>query len=199
MHLNTGRQLRIAPLLVSTNTTMVLTSGQKLSEFGAHCWCLHGISLSASDELKHIIGADTTRKGILRVFDMFQYQPMNRRLVYVFLEGFLETMFPQYKFPELFVKLHSRSPRIHRYSQKLKSSSLKRWQERTKATGHGPTRDTQTWELKVRVWGERGLRWTLRYACVISAPTASLTHTFSVKNTPNYPADNFCQDRTEGW
>ncbi|KAM4631391.1 sorting nexin-13 isoform 1-T1 [Polymixia lowei] len=78
------------------------------------------------DELKHIIGADTTRKGILRVFDMFQHQPMNRRLVYVFLEGFLETMFPQYKFPELFVKLHSRSPRTHRYSQKLKSSSLKR-------------------------------------------------------------------------
>ncbi|MEQ2177861.1 sorting nexin 13 [Goodea atripinnis] len=77
------------------------------------------------DELKHIIGADTTRKGILRVFDMFQYQPMNRRLVYVFLEGFLETMFPQYKFPELFVKLHSRSPRIHRYSQKLQCSSLK--------------------------------------------------------------------------
>uniref|UniRef100_A0A8C5CKH0 Sorting nexin 13 n=1 Tax=Gadus morhua TaxID=8049 RepID=A0A8C5CKH0_GADMO len=61
------------------------------------------------DELKHIIGADTTRKGILRVFDMFQHQPMNRRLVYVFLESFLETMFPQYKFPELFVKLHSRS------------------------------------------------------------------------------------------
>ncbi|XP_016524709.1 sorting nexin-13 [Poecilia formosa] len=78
------------------------------------------------DELKHIIGADTTRKGILRVFDMFQYQPMNRRLVYVFLEGFLETMFPQYKFPELFVKLHSRSPRVQRYSQKLQSSSLKR-------------------------------------------------------------------------
>ncbi|XP_019721722.1 sorting nexin-13 isoform X3 [Hippocampus comes] len=78
------------------------------------------------DELKHIIGAETTRKGILRVFDMFQYQPTNRRLVYVFLEGFLETMFPQYKFPELFVKLHSRSPRIHRYSHKLKGSSLKR-------------------------------------------------------------------------
>ncbi|XP_077446942.1 sorting nexin-13 isoform X1 [Stigmatopora argus] len=78
------------------------------------------------DELKHIIGADTTRKGILRVFDMFQYQATNRRLVYVFLEGFLETMFPQYKFPELFVKLHSRSPRVHRYGHKLKGSSLKR-------------------------------------------------------------------------
>ncbi|XP_036394647.1 sorting nexin-13-like isoform X2 [Megalops cyprinoides] len=74
------------------------------------------------DELKHIIGADTTRKGILRVFDMFQHQQLNRRLVYVFLEGLLETMFPQCKFPELFVKLHSRSERMHRYSQKLRAA-----------------------------------------------------------------------------
>ncbi|XP_076865996.1 sorting nexin-13 isoform X2 [Brachyhypopomus gauderio] len=70
------------------------------------------------DELKHIIGAETTRKGILRVFDMFQHQQLNRRLVYVFLEGFLETMFPLYKFPELFVKLHSRSPRTRAFFQK---------------------------------------------------------------------------------
>lgn len=119
------------PLLVSLNTRMFFYLGAKIDP----CLSLNFVHtadvsmvfpLSASDELKHIIGADTTRKGILRVFDMFQYQPMNRRLVYVFLEGFLETMFPQYKFPELFVKLHSRSPRIHRYSQKLKSSSLKR-------------------------------------------------------------------------
>ncbi|XP_066530742.1 sorting nexin-13 isoform X2 [Hoplias malabaricus] len=73
------------------------------------------------DELKHIIGAETTRKGILRVFDMFQHQQLNRRLAYVFLEGYLETMFPQYKFPELFVKLHSRSLRMHAYSQKIRS------------------------------------------------------------------------------
>ncbi|XP_026088287.1 sorting nexin-13-like isoform X2 [Carassius auratus] len=73
------------------------------------------------DELKHIIGAETTRKGILRVFDMFQHQPLNRRLACVFLERFLETLFPQYRFPELFVKLHSRSPRVLRYSQKLRS------------------------------------------------------------------------------
>ncbi|XP_046690564.1 sorting nexin-13 isoform X4 [Silurus meridionalis] len=73
------------------------------------------------DELKHIIGAETTRKGILRVFDMFQHQQLNRRLVYVFLEGFLETMFPQYKFPELFVKLHSRSPRVRTYTQKVRT------------------------------------------------------------------------------
>ncbi|XP_053348318.1 sorting nexin-13 isoform X1 [Clarias gariepinus] len=73
------------------------------------------------DELKHIIGAETTRKGILRVFEMFQHQQLNRRLVYVFLEGFLETMFPQYKFPELFIKLHSRSPRIRTFSQKVRT------------------------------------------------------------------------------
>ncbi|XP_057210976.1 sorting nexin-13 isoform X2 [Triplophysa rosa] len=73
------------------------------------------------DELKHIIGADTSRKGILRVFDMFQHQPLNRRLVYVFIEGFLEVLFPQHKFPELFVKLHSRSPRVLKYSKKVRS------------------------------------------------------------------------------
>ncbi|KAJ8354430.1 hypothetical protein SKAU_G00219970 [Synaphobranchus kaupii] len=74
------------------------------------------------DELKHIIGADTTRKGILRVFEMFQHQQLNRRLVYVFLEGLLETMFPQCKFPELFAKLHSGSERTHKYSQKLRTA-----------------------------------------------------------------------------
>uniref|UniRef100_A0A8C2D461 Sorting nexin 13 n=1 Tax=Cyprinus carpio TaxID=7962 RepID=A0A8C2D461_CYPCA len=87
--------------------------------------CQNGDTLiwrdTEENELKHIIGAETTRKGILRVFDMFQHQPLNRRLACVFLEGYLETLFPQYKFPELFVKLHSRSPRVLRYSQKLRS------------------------------------------------------------------------------
>ncbi|XP_033849248.1 sorting nexin-13-like isoform X1 [Acipenser ruthenus] len=82
------------------------------------------------DELKHIIGADTTRKGILRVFEMFQHNQLNRRLVYVFIEGFLETLFPQYKFPELFIKLHSRSERMEKYSQKLKTSQVPSLQKR---------------------------------------------------------------------
>ena len=151
-------------------------------------WLLHDISLPAPDELKHIIGADTTRKGILRVFDMFQYQPMNRRLVYVFLEGFLETMFPQYKFPELFVKLHSRSPRIHRYSQKLKSSSLKRWQERTEATG--PISHTQTWELTVRAVGLG--TWCEHWGMCVRdfCPSTSLAHTFWWKHS-SYSAEYF--------
>uniref|UniRef100_A0A8C4UY96 Sorting nexin 13 n=1 Tax=Falco tinnunculus TaxID=100819 RepID=A0A8C4UY96_FALTI len=66
------------------------------------------------DELKHIIGAETTRKGILRVFEMFQHTQLNKRMVYVFLERFLETLFPENKFHELFNKLHSRSKQMQR-------------------------------------------------------------------------------------
>ncbi|XP_059584926.1 sorting nexin-13 isoform X2 [Alligator mississippiensis] len=71
------------------------------------------------DELKHIIGAETTRKGILRVFEMFQHTQLNKRMVYVFLEGFLETLFPQYKIRELFNKLHSHSKQMEKYKQRL--------------------------------------------------------------------------------
>ncbi|NXN32223.1 SNX13 protein, partial [Nycticryphes semicollaris] len=74
------------------------------------------------DELKHIIGAETTRKGILRVFEMFQHAQLNKRMVYVFLERFLETLFPQNKFRELFNKLHSRSKQMQRYKQRLHST-----------------------------------------------------------------------------
>ncbi|KAE8596405.1 hypothetical protein XENTR_v10016090 [Xenopus tropicalis] len=82
------------------------------------------------DELKHIIGAETTRKGILRVFEMFQYNQLNRRLVYVFLEGFLETLFPQYKFRELFYKLHSRSERMQKYKLRPQPSQAPSLQKR---------------------------------------------------------------------
>uniref|UniRef100_UPI00398EF5BA sorting nexin-13 isoform X3 n=1 Tax=Pristiophorus japonicus TaxID=55135 RepID=UPI00398EF5BA len=82
------------------------------------------------DELKHIIGAETTRKGILRIFEMFQHNQLNRRLVYVFLEGFLETLFPQYKFRELFIKLHSRSQRMQKYKQKSQSAQVASSQKR---------------------------------------------------------------------
>ncbi|XP_004582522.2 sorting nexin-13 isoform X2 [Ochotona princeps] len=82
------------------------------------------------DELKHIIGAETTRKGILRVFEMFQHHQLNRRMVYVFLEGFLETLFPQYKFRELFNKLHSRSKQMQKYKEKLQTTQAPSLQKR---------------------------------------------------------------------
>lgn len=82
------------------------------------------------DELKHILGAETTRKGILRVFEMFQHTQLNKRMVYVFLEGFLETLFPLYKFHELFNKLHSSSKQMQRYKHRLQSTQAPSLQKR---------------------------------------------------------------------
>lgn len=67
---------------------------------------------SLTDELKHIIGSDTTRRGMLCVFEMFQHGALNRRLAYVLLEGFLATLFPKNRFNELFRKMHGPSPSI---------------------------------------------------------------------------------------
>ncbi|XP_042328325.1 sorting nexin-13 isoform X3 [Sceloporus undulatus] len=82
------------------------------------------------DELKHILGAETTRKGILRVFEMFQHTQLNKRLVYVFLEGFLETLFPVYGFPDLFKKLHSSSKQMQQYMHRLQSTQTPFLQKR---------------------------------------------------------------------
>lgn len=65
-----------------------------------------------TDEFKHVIGNETMRRGLLRVFEMFQHPVLNRRLVYVLLEGYLVTMFPQHNLDSTFRKLHSRSSRV---------------------------------------------------------------------------------------
>ncbi|KAL6437310.1 hypothetical protein ACFW04_005074 [Cataglyphis niger] len=65
-----------------------------------------------SDELKHIIGSETTRRGLLRVFELFQRPVLNRRLLYVLLEGVVETLFPQNNLVTVFRKLYSVSPRV---------------------------------------------------------------------------------------
>ncbi|XP_076638982.1 sorting nexin-13 isoform X1 [Colletes latitarsis] len=65
-----------------------------------------------SDELKHIIGSETTRRGLLRVFELFQRPVLNRRLLYVLLEGIIETLFPQNNLIDIFRKLYSVSPRV---------------------------------------------------------------------------------------
>lgn len=64
------------------------------------------------DDLKRIIGSDTTRRGMLCVFEMFQHQALNRRLVYVLMEGMLASLFPNNKFCELFRQWHAPSPTI---------------------------------------------------------------------------------------
>ncbi|XP_074109912.1 sorting nexin-13 [Cotesia typhae] len=65
-----------------------------------------------SDELKHIIGSETTRRGLLRVFELFQRPVLNRRLLYVLLEGIIENLFPQNDLVTIIHKLYSVSPRV---------------------------------------------------------------------------------------
>ncbi|XP_064647759.1 sorting nexin-13-like isoform X2 [Lineus longissimus] len=65
-----------------------------------------------SDEIKTLMGSESTRLGVQRVFNLFQHKTLNKRLVYVFLEGFMETLFPENKFQDVFHKIHSQSPRV---------------------------------------------------------------------------------------
>ncbi|XP_042901094.1 sorting nexin-13 isoform X2 [Parasteatoda tepidariorum] len=65
---------------------------------------------SIPDELKHVIGSETTRKGVLCVFEMFQRSELNRRLSYVLLEGILEILFPGCNLTTIIQRLHCRSP-----------------------------------------------------------------------------------------
>ncbi|KAG6440419.1 sorting nexin-13 isoform X3 [Manduca sexta] len=67
---------------------------------------------ACSDDLRHIVGSDTTRRGLLTVFDLFQTQEINRRLIFVLLEATLTNLFPDNNIQELFKKLYSNSPRV---------------------------------------------------------------------------------------
>ncbi|XP_041977352.1 sorting nexin-13-like isoform X2 [Aricia agestis] len=66
----------------------------------------------ASDDLKHIVGTDAARRGLLTVFDLCQDQDINRRLMLVLLEATLSNLFPDNNIPELFRKMYSHSPRV---------------------------------------------------------------------------------------
>ncbi|KAM3963594.1 sorting nexin-13 [Aphomia sociella] len=65
-----------------------------------------------SDDLRHIVGSDTARRGLLTLFDLFQTQEINRRLIFVLLEVVLINLFPDNKIQELFKKLYSNSSRV---------------------------------------------------------------------------------------
>lgn len=69
--------------------------------------------LIITDELKHIIGYETSFKGAMLIFNMFQHPSLNRRLLLVLLESLLIALFPNRKMPELFQKLHAASPRLN--------------------------------------------------------------------------------------
>ncbi|KAF4531112.1 hypothetical protein B566_EDAN011137 [Ephemera danica] len=69
---------------------------------------------SMTDEIKRIMGTETTRRGLVLVFEMFQQTQLNRRLALVLFEGILVTLFPEHDFPNTFQKLHSLSERTQK-------------------------------------------------------------------------------------
>ena len=77
---------------------------------------------SLPDELRRIIGSETSRAGLLMLFEMLQHPVLNKRLSVVLLEGILETIFQSHDFPSIVQKLHSRSARV---KNELKNSQRK--------------------------------------------------------------------------
>jgi len=67
---------------------------------------------SLPDDLSRFIGNDTSKRGILRLFQLFQHQTLNKRLFFVLFEGIVKTIFPRNKFDEIFDKIYAHSPRI---------------------------------------------------------------------------------------
>jgi hypothetical protein len=45
------------------------------------------------DELRALLGTDTTRGGLFSVFDLVQHKPMNKRMIYILMEYFLQNFF----------------------------------------------------------------------------------------------------------
>lgn len=76
-----------------------------MSKFDFHC------VLSSADELRHLIGSETTRSGILRLFNTFQHKKLNKRLIYAVLENFLKTLFPRESLEKVIRQIHAKSQR----------------------------------------------------------------------------------------
>ena len=64
------------------------------------------------DELRHIIGSDTTRRGLLRLFELLQNETLNRRFAYIVIEALLIKLFRPNDLHLIFEKLYSQSERV---------------------------------------------------------------------------------------
>ncbi|XP_014290688.1 sorting nexin-13 isoform X2 [Halyomorpha halys] len=67
---------------------------------------------SLSDELKHILGSETSRYGIISVFSLLQCNSLNTRFAFVLLEGILSNLLGESVMTGILRRLHSKSPRI---------------------------------------------------------------------------------------
>eukprot|EP00911_Craspedida_sp_UC1_P001399 UC1_evm2s1056 len=59
------------------------------------------------DELKALIGNKKAVQGMLGVFEMLQYERLNRRLVYTIFEELLKTLFPEANLVDIFDRAYS--------------------------------------------------------------------------------------------
>ncbi|RCN34092.1 PX domain protein, partial [Ancylostoma caninum] len=69
---------------------------------------------SLPDELRLVLGAETTYTGINTISSALQNKQLNRRLLYVLIERLLLTIFPNNRLDKIFARLHSKSPRSKR-------------------------------------------------------------------------------------
>lgn len=51
-----------------------------------------------ADELRPLVGSETSRRGVMRVFELFQHPELNSRLFIVLLEGIIANLFPNNRY-----------------------------------------------------------------------------------------------------
>ncbi|PIK56695.1 putative sorting nexin-13 isoform X1 [Apostichopus japonicus] len=90
---------------------------------------------SIPDELKNFIGTETTRRGMIRTFDMLQMRQLNKRLMFVFLEGIVKLLFPESNFEKNFQTLLSQSSRIRAKREKDEREMEEQKAENSNAAG----------------------------------------------------------------
>jgi len=64
------------------------------------------------DELRHIIGSETIRHGLLRLFELLKNETLNLRFVYIVVEDLLIKLFRPNHLHLIFEKLYSQSDRV---------------------------------------------------------------------------------------
>jgi len=50
--------------------------------------------IPSTDELRHFLGSETTRIGLMTFFEMLQHKELNKRLILVLLHRLLTSVFP---------------------------------------------------------------------------------------------------------
>jgi len=128
-----------------SRVTMVTMENKAVEVDAAMVWL--------TDELQHLIGSETTRQGVLLVFNMFQHPRLNRRLAYVIVEGALETIFTDRCFPDTFHKIHARSPRVCRDRTPASapdSKTARKWHSREQKLADDQHRSVLGWTESIQ-------------------------------------------------